>query len=131
MSLNYNHHRTNNVKGHWGHAIWESIHTLAANYDGTSQAQRGFRSFISSLTTLLPCSECGVNLVRHLQIDLPLTDETFINRDTLFLWTYRLHDMVNREISQKRRIHKPSPAYQVVYNYYMGVSRCPHCLKQH
>ncbi len=122
-----NHHN----RSHWGHPIWESIHTLAANYDGSQQSAQGFRMYMGSLSSLLPCAECRTNLMRHLQADLPLTEEHFNNRDTLFLWTYRLHDIINREIGEKRGVYKQSPAYEIVYSYYMGAGRCPHCGVHH
>lgn len=117
--------------GHWGSTIWNGIHTLSANYDGTKQGAEAFTSYMWSLTRLIPCVECRENLNRHLMYDLPLGPQIFRNRETLFLWTYRLHDLVNKEMRQIKGINKVSPAYNVVFDYYMGAHMCPYCRQNH
>lgn len=114
MQNNYN---------HWGHPLWTSIHTLAANYNETPQAADAFVKFMFSLVQLMPCKQCRIHLYNHLTKDLPITSSVLSSRDNLFLWTYKLHDLVNQQLG------KFSPPYNVVYSYYVrpNTNRCPQC----
>jgi len=108
---------------HWGHPLWMSIHTLSANYDPSPQSAESFIKFMFSLVSLLPCDVCRRNLYTHLTKDLPITPTVLANRDNLFLWTYKLHDLVNQKLG------KISPPYNIVYSYYVhpNSNRCPKC----
>lgn len=96
----------------WGQDMWRSIHRIAATY--TSGNKEAFILFIYSLTDLLPCKICR----EHLKINMenhPLTDEYLQNNKTAFLWTYILHEIVNKQLK------KPSYPYSKAYYDYFGV----------
>ena len=103
----------------WGPALWKSIHSLAAAY--TPDQRKEYKKFIYSLQFLLPCNYCKKHLqqnLRKINIDYYLS-----NNHTLFLWTYFLHDIVNKALG------KVSPPYDIVKTaYFKGMGpECTSC----
>ena len=84
-------------KTFWGAPLWRTIHNLAASY--TPEKKKEFKVFINSLTTLLPCEKCQQNLKKNLK--KLKVDDYLDNNHQLFLWSYFLHDMVNKELGKK------------------------------
>nr|QBK87623.1 MAG: Erv1/Alr family disulfide (thiol) oxidoreductase [Marseillevirus LCMAC201] len=99
-------------KGFWGPATWCTIHTAATYYKPENRFS--FKQFIYSLPYLLPCQYCRKHLFQNLRT-LPLNDTSLENNKTLFMWSYFLHDLVNKQLHKK-----VSPAYPVVEEYYFG-----------
>lgn len=97
-------------KSFWGPPTWCTIHSATPNY--TPENRLSFKQFIYSLPELLPCKYCRDHLTQNLQT-IPLTDKSFQNNETLFMWTYFLHDLVNKQLRKK-----PSPAYSIAKKYY-------------
>jgi len=100
-------------KDFWGPNIWATIHILASTYRPENKEQ--FKSFLWSLTYLLPCDFCRKNLEKKLLSHPP--DNFLNNRDDAFYYTYLLHDLANQHISTYHR-KKKSPPYEVVKKYY-------------
>ncbi len=104
----------------WGPSLWKVIHSFAVTYQPSQKT--AIKHFIEkTLTTLIPCAKCREHLKSNLK-RLPLNDY-LENNDTLFLWTYYLHDLVNRQLKKK------SPPYDMVKRAYfdsLGV-KCDSC----
>lgn len=107
-------------KKFWGPCCWKTIHSFAAKY--TPSQKDAFVSFMHLLSELLPCHECRLHLRENLQ-RFPLTASHLHNRDTLFRWTYLLHDMVNRQLG---KISPPYPNIKKAYFDGVGVN-CSGC----
>ena len=88
--------------------------------------------FLACVGELIPCEVCRKNFARHLA-RLPV-DEFLGSRDDLFAWSYRLHDMTNRETTETRehftaRVEKPSPEFGDVREFYYArvEDNCKEC----
>lgn len=103
----------------WGPAAWKTVHSFAAAY--TPDQREEFKSLIYSLQYLLPCDYCRKHFKQNLKT-LPI-DNYLNNNHTLFLWTYFLHDIVNRQLG------KTSPSYkEVKVAYFRGMGpECKSC----
>jgi len=97
-------------KDFWGHASWITIHTAGIRYK--PETSISFKQFIYALPYLLPCELCREHLYDNLKT-IPLDDAVLQNNNTVFLWTYLLHDLVNKQIGKT-----VSPQFQVIKNYY-------------
>ena len=97
-------------KGFWGPSTWCTIHTASAGYKPENRLS--FKQFVYSLPHLLPCQYCRTHLNQNLRT-IPLNDESLDDNKTLFMWSYFLHDLVNKQLHKK-----PSPAYPVAEKYY-------------
>ena len=83
----------------WGPHYWFILHSAAAAYNPKrSGAREGFKELVNSYLKILPCEECKVHLRGNLK-KLPL-DPYLQSADQLFLWTYNLHDLVNRQLGK-------------------------------
>lgn len=114
-------------RGFWGPPIWTTLHTLAASY--TIDQAPAFRSYVNSLVILLPCDVCRAHLILNLK-KYPL-ENYLSDRNSLFFWTYLLHDAVNQQITLERPKEPPkrSPDYETIKAYYFkGVgTECKAC----
>ncbi len=97
-------------KGFWGPSCWCTIHTASAAYKPENRLS--FKQFIYSLPYLLPCQYCRQHLYQNLRT-IPLNDQSLENNGALFIWSYFLHDLVNKQLHKK-----PSPPYPVAERYY-------------
>jgi len=109
-------------KNIWGPNLWCTIHTTAAAYIPTADNKRAFKAFINSLTNIMPCGECRQHLSENLQ-NLPPIERYMGSNRELFLWTYLLHDTVNRQLN------KTSPTFASVQERYFSKTEapCPSC----
>ena len=84
-------------KADWGPVVWRLIHTLAANYPFQYDVNMSvcYKAFITCLIFILPCSMCRNHLKENLA-EFPI-DDYLKTRDYIFLWTYYLHNRVNRQ----------------------------------
>jgi len=108
----------------WGKHFWRMIHCFAASYDQKTKvyAKDSFKQFIASLPGVLPCEKARANLIYNLRI-LPLTESALKDNHTLFLWTYQLHDLFNRQFG------KSSPPFEQVKSIYFNDKVCELCSK--
>lgn len=103
----------------WGPSTWRLIHSAAATY--TPDKALSFKQFIYSLPGILPCDECRLHLAHNLARVCPLKDHHMRSSETLFLWTYNLHDIVNQQLKKK------SPSFATVWTTYFGDKPCGLC----
>lgn len=100
MYANYRHHQQRDPKSFWGPHYWFVLHSAAASFDPKKEgAKEGFLELINSYTKILPCDYCRQHLKANLKTLPP--NEYFASPDQLFLWTYHLHDLVNRQLNKK------------------------------
>lgn len=80
----------------WGPAIWKTIHFVALAYptEPTQEDMDTYKTFYLTLGKVLPCQKCRQNFNQHLQ-DFPI-EPALQNTNTLFEWTVRVHNSVNR-----------------------------------
>ena len=80
----------------WGSRIWELIHGFAINSPVrcTTSYYVYYKSFIVTLSKLLPCEECRRHLTTNLS-ENPLDGKATSNH-ALFKWSFMLHNKVNK-----------------------------------
>lgn len=101
----------------WGPAMWRMIHSVAATYSSENAAY--FKQFIYSLPGLIPCENCKTRMLNTLRM-LPLRESHLESNKNLFLWTYQLHDLINKQLG------KLSPEYENIRRFYFN-ERCTDC----
>jgi len=104
-------------KTFWGPSAWCTIHVAAASYK--KENRLSFQKFITSLPYLLPCEYCREHLKSNLRT-IEITDLSLENNNQLFMWSYFLHDLVNKQLKKR-----PSPQFQVAKDYYFKNSTEP------
>jgi len=123
-SPDYNIVRNHYIHSHkntfWGPYFWRAIHSFAASYRPSLEVKTAFKQFIYSLIGIIPCDECRDSFTRFL-VQLPLTEVYLTNAHSLFLWTYLLHDLVNK------KINKTSPPFDVIKAQYFNNNVCSSC----
>ena len=92
----------------WGPRKWRELHQKALNYRSCNAIFfiRWLESFINSL----PCWTCQYHFRELVEINPVYL--YLRNRETLFYWTYIMHDQVNA------RLGKYSPPYVVARSIY-------------
>ena len=115
-------HRDNDSRKFWGPHYWFVLHSAAAAFNpNVPGSKEGFISLVESYKNILPCEYCK----QHFKANLArLPYRVYFNSaDQLFLWTYHLHDMVNRQLK------KSSIAFPIAKKYYFeGVGlECKGC----
>lgn len=102
-------------KKKWGNSVWYFIHYTALNQPSplTPHIAFYYKQMMLSLTYLLPCEMCRGHLKQHLQ-DFPI-DNYLRSGETLFEWTFQLHNKVNMSLNKPimnykdaRSLYKPA-----------------------
>ncbi len=96
----------------WGSGLWKAIHAMAATTE-TSKERMDFKNMMMELAKILPCKVCRKHLTENMAKH-PI-ERYMKSNETLFLWTYLLHDSVNQ--AQKKTGNK-RPNFKDVYNTY-------------
>ena len=81
----------------WGPFVWSTLHLVALGYpkNPTMFDKSIYKNFFASIGTVLPCTKCTSNYSKHFA-EFPI--DTFLDsRESLFLWTVKLHNIVNAE----------------------------------
>ena len=102
----------------WGPCFWRMIHSCAAGY--RPEYKNIFKQFIYSLPGVLPCKQAQARFIQCLN-KIPLSDEYLKDAQNLFLWTFLIHDLVNRQLG------KMSPSYESVKGHYFTEKMCASC----
>ena len=86
----------------WGPPLWHSLHTISFNYPikPTKEQKNQYFNFYNSLQGILPCKFCRENLIKNMKV-LPLNKSIFKNRETLSIYIYDLHELVNKMLDKK------------------------------
>lgn len=104
----------------WGPCFWRALHSFAAAYRPEQVVRQAFKQFVYSLIGVIPCKGCRDHFRKNLH-QLPLTDDFLQNNNTLFLWTYLLHDLVNKQLN------KVSPPFETIKQLYFDSKVCHSC----
>ena len=109
----------------WAPPTWAVIHSYTTTYNPNFQKSEGsvalkrletlyssipkdpagkLKRFIKLVTLLLCCKECRNNAIGELE-NIPI-GKYLKNKDTLFLWSWTLHDSVNVRLGKNRRNYK-------------------------
>lgn len=79
---------------YWGRSFWDTIDAIIATYDPLDQHNRkAVVAFFSSLSHLLPCSECQHHYQQYIQKH-PIHKQVD-TRLQLFKWVYQLRSEIN------------------------------------
>jgi hypothetical protein len=89
--------------------IWRMIHGFAVTYDMSDEMKEGYKLFINSLVEMLPT--VYKNNIKRFIKQYPI-DQYFKDNNSLFLWTYLIHDSINKKIG------KESPPFEDVKRIY-------------
>jgi hypothetical protein len=85
----------------WGPSFWQTIHYISLGYpDNPSMIdQKNYQKFFENLHTVLPCLKCSINYKDHLN-EVPLTSKELVGPKSLFFWTVKLHNIVNKSLNK-------------------------------
>jgi hypothetical protein len=89
----------------WGPAQWHFLHTISFNYpvEPSSEDKKNYRNYVLSLTNILPCKYCRMNLKTNLK-QMPLKMAHMKNRETFSKYIYDLHELVNKMLHKKSNL---------------------------
>ena len=92
----------------WGPSLWLFIHLVAASYPErpTAEQRARYAALLASLPHTLPCEGCRrgmLALTAEPGAPLRLCARALESRASLFAWTVRLHNAVNRKLGKPVR----------------------------
>ena len=86
----------------WAATTWATIHDYSTRYKGDSEKAKRFYTLTLKL---LCCLECRKHAPKEL-VKFPL-EKYLKNNETLFTWTWTLHDSVNARIKHSNSVLAP------------------------
>lgn len=102
--------RHNLITDFWGPMFWYSIHSMAFTYK--SEKKDYYIEWFKILPKILPCGGCRKHCLKAYNDGYKPTGRDFVNSNTLFKYTYKLHSYVNK------CLNKANPSYKDVYDFY-------------
>ena len=86
----------------WGPHGWKFIHFITLGYpDNPSEQDKiNYKTFLTSIKNVLPCSICANHYKQNL-IDNPLDDNVLSSRINLINWGIKVHNAVNKSNGKK------------------------------
>ena len=107
----------------WGTSFWTTIHVVALGFpDSVTEHNRSqYKAFYQTLGAVLPCSKCRGNYARHFS-ELPI-DMYLYDKNMLFAWTVRLHNIVNVETGKREWTTEDAKEYYVNGRYVCSVEK--------
>lgn len=86
----------------WGSFMWYTIHFIALDYSSNPSASEkiDYKYYFQNLHKVIPCYKCAQHYIEHLR-EIPLTDDILKNNKSLFNWTVKLHNIVNKMVGKK------------------------------
>lgn len=100
----------------WGPHMWKALHCISFGYpiSPSDEDKKYYKTLFEILGHVLPCRACGIsycNLIKDGKVKL--TDDVFLDRNSLTKWLYDVHHTVNDKLS----IHYATTYEQVVEKY--------------
>ena len=85
----------------WGPATWLMLHTISFNYpvNPSEEQKKDYYKYFKNLQNVLPCRYCRENLAKNLKTH-KLTKAVMKNRESLSIWVYELHEMINKMLGK-------------------------------
>lgn len=100
-----------NDLGKYGPKLWTLMHYVSINVNiNDKDWRKHYNIFISCIKELIPCPTCRTHFKQN--VLKYRMDQFLVNNESLFIWTYVLHDEVNKFKKVK------SPDYEYSRNYY-------------
>ena len=94
----------------WAPSTWTVIHSYPTTYNNKDTKKT--KRLLSLILLLLCCMDCRKNAVKEIK-KIPI-DKYLKNNESLFLWSWTLHDSVNR------RLEKQGRPYQEAKDWYFS-----------
>ena len=96
----------------WGPHLWKSLHMITMGYpnEPTDEQKKNYRYFFENFHLFIPCSICANNYKQHL-IDIPLTNDSLKDKESLAKWVIDIHNLVNKETGKKIYSHEEALAH--------------------
>lgn len=113
MSKKHINIRGNGMKSkEWGPRLWFVIHTFALGYpkNPSKKIQKEYKQFYMSIKYTLPCAVCRQGYAKFVK-ELPLTAAVLKDRNSLFKWTVKIHNKVNKKLNKKHKTIKNARNY--------------------
>lgn len=87
----------------WGPFFWNTLHSVAAGYPKTptKDEKNEYKDFFLSFGKVLPCEECRDNF-KEMMSQHPLEDSHLENNETISIWVFELHNMVNNKLGKPK-----------------------------
>jgi hypothetical protein len=104
----------------FGPSFWRMFHSFAASYRPEPAVTQAFVQFITSMSGIIPCKTCSINFENCLN-KVQLTNAMLQNSHNLFLWSYLIHDCLNKELG------KNSPSFEIIKKEYFNSNVCGSC----
>lgn len=109
----------------WGPFVWSTLHFVALGYpkNPTMFDKSNYKTFFASIGSVLPCTKCTANYAKHFA-EFPI--DTFLDsRESLFLWTVKLHNIVNAEKGKEIwSIDRAKKHYNILITHGVNLSTC-------
>ena len=85
----------------WGPYWWGVIHLTTLSYPAmpTQEDKNAIRTFVETISKVLPCLNCRQNFNEHIK-KIPLTDEILATNTTLIQWGIDMHNEVNKMLGK-------------------------------
>ncbi len=96
----------------WGPGLWKAIHSMAATAN-TRETRMHFKNMMTHMAYILPCDVCRNHLSQNMN-KIPI-EKYMKSSESLFLWTFLLHDAVNDSQGKKG---SDRPSFHEIYNTY-------------
>ena len=77
------------------------------------EQKKNYRTFFENFYQVIPCSICSNNYINNLK-ELPITNDTMKNQQTLVKWVIDIHNIVNKELGKP--IIEHDDALLLIYN---------------
>lgn len=113
----------------WAPPAWCTLHVFCATYDQKYISNNDMTQWLLSFFKLLCCLKCRENAKKEL-IKMPF-EKYMENNRTLFLWSWTLHDSVNRRLVKEGQEKLNIKTYEEAKDYYFSNitdSRIYHCI---
>ena len=99
----------------WGPHLWKTLHMISISYpnEPNEEQKKNYRTFFENFYQVIPCSICSNNYINNLK-ELPITNDTMKNQQTLVKWVIDIHNIVNKELGKP--IIEHDDALLLIYN---------------
>ncbi len=82
----------------WAPLTWYIFHKISLDYDDTHKDH--YVAFFQSMKTVIPCKTCRNHFIENTKLEENQVEKN-ITPETIFSWTVRLHNLVNRTTKKK------------------------------
>ena len=104
----------------WGKFVWTSIHVVALGFPEVpdDKVREDYKEFFRSIGSVLPCPKCRVGYAINWE-ENPI-DFFLYDRKSLFAWTVKIHNAVNKKTGRKEWTNEKAWEYYSKGEYAKG-----------